>query len=603
MGRAAHGDGTAEAGGTVTAPDRRPLRRPGRTPGTANLGVAVAVLAVLLPLLLNAATAAPPTAAEFSPNASQVIKKAPPGQAAAVNGTGEGKAPGKGPGKGTGEGGSPSPSPVPTIQVPPDQLKQCVGPPPLRQIEDPQSPPCIAYWQGDNGGATAKGVTRENIYVAIPTPKGFQKEYVALQAFFNRRFQFYGRKLVFQFCSPMAGADSNGSGGQDGQVQDAATASQGCGNGIPPFASNYYQFDNGRYFNQQMACRYKTVMVASYTPFDTSYMKTCAPYLYQYTMASELLFDQLGEWGCARLAGRPARFGAGTTSTGAQLNATKRKFGIFLAPFYHDDPVARRSALKQMTDRLKACGAEVPADRIIINPVTETNAGQSLDPASASNAISQMRRADVTSIFCMCGVFPFGALARAASSNGYQPEWLGSTYGILDDYNGLLLSAAPTEQLAHLFGISILPRHVDPLLEPYNVGIQEGDPAVAARTSNGDFTNFTQLYRPLLLLAAGIQMAGPKLTAESFRAGLLKTTFPNPVTSLNAGDVGMESQGYSFTRDATEWWYSTSAKGPYSDDDAGAKGAICYLDAGRRYHHGTWVRKERTSFGACDSGA
>src|SRR3954452_17567094 len=74
----------------------RPLRRPGRTPGSVNLAVALGALALLLPLLLNAATASPPTAAEFSPNAKQVIKKAPPGQAAEVNGTGEGKAPGAG---------------------------------------------------------------------------------------------------------------------------------------------------------------------------------------------------------------------------------------------------------------------------------------------------------------------------------------------------------------------------------------------------------------------------------------------------------------------------------------------------------------------------
>jgi hypothetical protein len=564
--------------------------------------MAVAVLAVLLPLLLNAATAAPPTAAEFSPNARQVIKKAPPNQAAAVNGTGEGRAPGRGPGTGPGSGGTPTPAPS-VLAIPAGQLKQCVGPPPLRQIEDPQSPPCIAYWKGDNGGATSKGVTRDSIYISIPTPKGFQKEYEALRKFFNKRFQFYGRQLKFQFCSPTAGADSNGSGGQDGQLADAATAAAGCGNGIPPFASNYYQFDNGRYFNQAMACRYKTVVAASYTPFNTSYMQTCRPYLYQYTMASELMFDQMGEWACARLVGRPARFGAGTTSAGGQLAATKRKFGIFLAPFYHDDPVARQSALKRMTDRLKACGAEVPADRIIINPVTETNDGQSLDPVSANNAISQMRRADVTSIFCFCGVFPFGALTRAAASNSFQPEWLASTYGILDDYNGLLLGAAPSGQLAHMFGVSFLPRHVDPLLEPYNVGIQEGDPAVAARTSNGDFTNFTQLYRPLLLLAAGIQMAGPRLTPQTFQAGLLKTVFPNPVTTLNAGDVGLESEGYSLTRDGTEFWYSTSARGPYSDDDAAGKGAICYLDGGRRHRPGTWARKELTTFGTCDSGA
>ena len=61
------------------SPAARRLRRPGRTSGLFNLGIALAVLAVLLPLLLNAATSAPPTAAEFSPNATQVIKTPPPG--------------------------------------------------------------------------------------------------------------------------------------------------------------------------------------------------------------------------------------------------------------------------------------------------------------------------------------------------------------------------------------------------------------------------------------------------------------------------------------------------------------------------------------------
>src|SRR5213076_962526 len=114
-------------------------------------------------LLLHAATAAPPTAAEFSPNARQIIKKAPPGQAAAVNGTGQGAAPAGGKGPGAAPASPPPPPSPPTQRVPEGDVKQCVGPPPLRQIEDPQSPPCVNYWKGDNGGATARGVTRDNI--------------------------------------------------------------------------------------------------------------------------------------------------------------------------------------------------------------------------------------------------------------------------------------------------------------------------------------------------------------------------------------------------------------------------------------------------------
>ena len=118
-----------------------------------NLGIALAVLAVLLPLLLHAATSSPPTAAEFSPNAQQVIKKAPPGQAAPSTAPARATAPARGPRR------RPRRRRRRKSRCRANQVKHCVGPPPLRQIEDPQSPPCIAYWKGDNGGATATGVT------------------------------------------------------------------------------------------------------------------------------------------------------------------------------------------------------------------------------------------------------------------------------------------------------------------------------------------------------------------------------------------------------------------------------------------------------------
>ena len=70
--------------------------------------------------------------------------------------------------------------------------RRCIGDPP-RQIEDPQSPPCVPYWEGDNGGATTRGVTRNEIRLAAPNWDAFK--YPALEAFFNRRFEFYGRSL------------------------------------------------------------------------------------------------------------------------------------------------------------------------------------------------------------------------------------------------------------------------------------------------------------------------------------------------------------------------------------------------------------------------
>ena len=574
----------------------RSLRRPGRAPGAINLGIVLAMLAVLLPWLLHAAAASPPTAAEFAPNAQQVIKKAPPGSGGASNGQGKG-------GSGVGPGGHPTtppppPPPAKTLEVAGNDVLKCVGPPPLRQIEDPQSPPCIAYWKGDNGGATAPGVTRDAIYVAVPTPNGFKTDYEAFAKFFNARFQLYGRKIVFEYCSPAAGADSQGSGDSQNQGADASQAAAGCG-GPRPFASTFYQFDNGRYYNQAMACRYKVVTVGSWEPFDSAYMNECAPYIYNYPMVSQDMFARLGDWSCARLVGRKAQW-----SGDAAFQSVKRNFGIFLAPYTADDPVTRRSALNGLVDRLHQCGADVPDSQIIINPVTETAPGQAVDPGSANNAILQMKQAKVSTIFCLCGTFPYGALARAASTNDYHPEWIGSTFGGLDQVVIERLAAAPTDETQHLFGLTFVPREIDPMLEPYNAALAEGDPTIGPKTASTDYSNFTQVYRPLLLLASGLQMAGPKLTATSFRDGLRKARFPNPVTATHAGAVGLPQDGYTFTDDAAEWWWSNNARGPYSDDGAAGKGAYCYLDGGARHLMGTWPHSSPDFFGnSCDTGA
>ena len=579
----------------------RGLRRPGRGPGTVNLGVAMAVLAVLLPLLLNTATSAPPAAAEFAPNAQQVIKKAPDGQAAEVNGTGEGSGQGEKPGAKqsplAGPTASPTPkivAPSPTVEVPENQLKRCVGPPPLRQIEDPQSPPCIAFYQGDNGGATDKGVTKDNIYIAIPTPESSETQYNALAKFFNNRFQFYGRKIVLQFCGNGGGASAEAA-----QVADAAEAAAGCGNGIPPFASTFYRQNNGAYYMPAMGCRHKTIVVGSYSPFDKKFLERCAPYQYQYPMEADEQFANVGEWVCNRLAGKTAQYADGSDgATPPQTISTQpRKFGIMLAPFTAVDPVARIDSLDPLRARLRACGAEVPTDRVIINPVTAN-----FDPSSAQNAVLQMRSAGVTSVICLCNFFAFGSLQRGAEGSRYQPEWVTSTFGLNDVNSSFTLGAGPPGQMQNTFGITFHPRIVNPLLNPYNVAVQEGDPNVAPDTASTGEAKL-EVYRALLLLASGIQMAGPDLNVQTFRDGLRRAAFPNPFFRTMAGAVDVRPNGYSLTADAAEWYFDPQARGPFTDSGAKA-GTVCYLFGGKRRALGAWPKGDAPFFtGPCDSGA
>jgi hypothetical protein len=297
--------------------------------------------------------------------------------------------------------------------------------------------------------------------------------------------------------------------------------------------------------------------------------------------------------------GRTAKWAGGNDNSTPPkpLNSVKRKFGILLEPFTDSDPVARPAALQPMLSRLRACGAEVPSEDVIVNPVTGD-----FDPPSAQNAILQLRSDGVSSVICMCNFFSYGTLTRAAESNAYRPEWITSTFGLNDVNSSFILGQGPASQLQHTFGVTFQPRMVSPLLNPYNVAVQEGDPSVTPDTATTGEAKL-EVYRALLVLASGIQMAGPHLTVESFRDGLRKAAFPNPITATHAGFVDFKPDGYSMTKDGAEWWYSTSARGPFSDSGA-HPGTACYLNGGRRYELGSWPRGDAPFFaGTCDSGA
>ena len=126
-------------------------------------------------------------------------------------------------------------------------------------------------------------------------------------------------------------------------------------------------------------------------------------------------FANIGEWICNRLVGRKAQW---TTGYDGQtppkpLGEQIRKFGILLEPFTDDDPVSRPDALNPITSRLRACGAPVDNDMVIVNPVS----GE-FDPATAQNAVLQLKTNGVTSVICMCNFFSFGSLQRGATTVG-----------------------------------------------------------------------------------------------------------------------------------------------------------------------------------------
>jgi hypothetical protein len=165
----------------------------------------------------------------------------------------------------------------------------------------------------------------------------------------------------------------------------------------------------------------------------------------------------------------------------------------------------------------------------------------------------------------------------------------------------MVLTTATPDQLQHAFGLTFQPRQVALYNQPYEWAIRQVDPGTPIPTDTVDSNDLEFIYHSLLLLASGIQTAGPHLTPESFAAGLQGAVFPSPDTYIHEGAVGFRQGNFGMTVDAAEWWWSNSAAGPYSDEHSGA---LCYVNGGARHGATTWPQGGDPFFqGVCDSGA
>lgn len=538
-----------------------------RSPGLVYSATTVAMVVAIGALALTVRQTPPPPVAEFAPQVRQ-IKQAPAEQALIGSPTG-----------GALRTTTQPPATVPPlrgIKVVPRQLR-CVGNPP-RQIEDPQSPPCIAFWQGDNGGATAQGVTRDEVRIVVPTAQNANvlRQIQALERFFNNRFQFYGRRMRLLISRTDGGASD--APGQKAHAADDAKR-------FKPFAASNYFNSLGYWYQQEIGRR--GVLYASVAG---GYSQATLPRtVYTYLMTAEEMFPIIGEWICRRLAGQSAQH-----SGDPRFQTRKRVFGVYIQTAPEDD-----TSLKPLLDEMRSCGAS-PAY------ASKNEVGVSGgDPGTANAMILKMQQAGVTSIVCLCQLFNFAVIQSAASNQGYYPEWLTSSFGGLDLNGFFKVGGSPPDQLAHTFGTTTAPRQVPYTDEPYFWAVREIDPTWSpAADASATVASSLISYRSLLILASGIQMAGPILTPQTFAAGLARTVFPNPDHPNRPGKVSFRGGRKGFMLDGAEWWWSNTAASPFRGD---GRGSICYVDHGARHSKGGWPRGPDDVFfrpdTECDSGA
>jgi len=561
---------------------RTPQQRPPRAVALANGGVAAAILVVVVAFGVAVSQAAPPSIAAFAPDVQQ--------HAHQKSLTGQQGANALGAALPSSAAVKPSPTPAPSAAAhatpTPNLLAgrpaslHCVGNPP-HQTDDPQSPPCKQSFSGSNGGATSPGVTADTINVAWPDmfSTGFPVENEALTNdvlnYVNAHFELYGRKIKLKGLPISGGAGGFSSPNAQAQVQDADSAvtlfgSQGT------FASIGYApvGGTGFYYYDRLA-QDRIVSVQSSPLLTTDAHMASSPYEWSTIPGYDTVEANLGDLYCHQLKGhQPDHAGPPTPP---QQTWPLRKIAVY----YETTSNSIAIDPQPLVNTLAACGVQVTA--------------QALSDSSSNNtaAVNQMEQNGVTTVACMCAPNQLADLMNAATDQTWFPEWLVDNEQFLSyDQSGENLPAA---QQSHVIGIDYNNEVLDPQNEFWYRAVREMDSSYSYQQSGQDVYAYYR-YEELMILASGIQQAGPNLTPQSFAQGLYDTQYANvghgaapfyqAAVSFSAGD-------HAFFDDAAAIWFSASATS-YTVNQ-GNQGAYCYSNGGDRSVD--WLKPDPVFYG------
>lgn len=544
-----------------------------RAPALVLGAVVVAVAVLVAAVALTSRQASPPTIAEFAPQAVAQIKQTLDEQALNETRQATDEPPPSPPpsvAPSVGPDGSPLPSPQaspspPAIEVP--RVRSCIGSPP-RQTEDPQSPPCVPFFDPDidNGGATSKGVTGDEIVIAVPQ-QFLEDTTPTLKAaqFFNKRYEFYGRQLVLQTYSTTGCVDRQPDPAK--MRADAVAVDEE----LKAFATLAYAGCQGadhHYYDALAERGIVSVVDGNVTTgLERNYAKR-DPYQWNVMAGTDVILANTAQFYCGALAKGPPRYAGPAIASRAA-----RTLGV-ITTRSTDGTTPDLTPLRQ---GLRACG------------VTPVEVREDQTPGQSStgvNTIVQLQDAGVTSVMCLCNPVDLReGFMRAASAQGYQPEWVESSYINNDLDNTYGGGNAPPDQSANVIGLSFRNKLLPKQDMPWYWAVKEADPAY--EPPDATYYSANSRYLQLLLLASGIQLAGPDLTPESFARGLQAAQFPNPGAGeapYYQAEVGFAGR-HTMTNDATLFWFDPQTPGTV---DPTVPGAICYVDRGRRYALGSW---------------
>jgi hypothetical protein len=428
---------------------------------------------------------------------------------------------------------------------------------------DPYSPPCYAF-SGDNGGATYKGVTDDEIVVTIrrlegpsaaeifadltgeqvsDSPEAYEDTILALAEYFSKHFQFYGRHLKIEFFrgSGVGAAELLG-GGKEAALADAVRAAKEFG-AFADLSGITIPYSDA-------LARQGVVNFGSPYP-SRDWFVARRPYAWSLFPDGTNVVESASGALIARMpAGSTVQFG------GPAMNGKPRRLAV-VAP----ENAEYQESVRYYQGLLAKAGIEIALNMRYKLDISSM-------PNQASNIIAQLKDAGITTVLCGCDPVMLAlGLTPKANEQSYEPEWVTSGLAFVDqDIVGQLIE---TRQWSHSFGIAYnAESEPQGRSYPYNAYKQ-------VRPNDEPAFGVEELYYQMYLLAIGIQMAGPNLTPQTFEAGM----FAYPGGNGPRGLWGFGEGDYTPTDDYREIWWDPNRISPQNNK----AGAWVQLNGGRRW--------------------
>lgn len=443
----------------------------------------------------------------------------------------------------------------------PDRADQVQG--------DPYSPPCIAF-SGSNGGATYKGVTDTDVVIAVrespgggfqdalataagaaisDSPEDTKRTLQGLADYFNANYQFYGRKIRLEFYSGQGDPLKEVlGGGQEGAEADAIKVSDQIGAfadlsaGTPPYAD---------------ALGRRQIVNIGAPYMSREWFSQRAPYSWSPFTDCSIIVETVSDYYSKRLAHHPASLAKGDL-------AGRDRTPAVIAP--------ENSWYQECV----SAGLKIMEAQGLTPAVTEKyKLDLSLMSNQAVNLVAKLKNANVTTIVCGCDPVLLLFMTGKAREQNYFPEWIITGVAFTDqDIVGQLFDQ---DEWANSVGISFA-GGMQPLKASlgYNAykTVRSDEPAIA---TDG-------LYFQMLVLALGLQMAGPDLTPQTFQQGL----FAYPAKTGPAGTWHFGPNDFTTSDDAREIYWDPNRRSVQNGD----KGAYVDTEPGKRYPMGQFPAGE-----------